>query len=554
MSATIGINDLKFVIFASGHDYTLADSGDGDVQIFSHPFVPKGSKNYAGQYYFLVPDEDGNPLDAVKDDIAHCTFTPAIGSTFSTVGDVTVECHYHREYIHDEETIIVDKTVKQIITVVNHGSKSTTRTYCDLYSDGYLFFRPSVVNTAQAEPMYSGIVGQAKLNATKISSIPWRTTDLGQGINNYGAPLVADLGNLADISELEFADTSNCVSINIFDGGSFDNLEPLRGWDTSKAKFIVIGRNCAFTDISAVAGWDTSSCEDMSYLTSNCDIISLHGVENWDVSKVKSLASAHYNCTSLTDISAVANWKTESLENLEAYLDGCISLTTLHGVENWNLPKLQNLHRAFARMSSLLSLEPLLAWVTPLLDTVQQAFTYCISLVNYHGVENLDVSNVTDYRECFRGNEKCTDISAVTSWNTGNGELFNLMFAENYWIPTIDPIAGWNFTSASDLSGMCHDCNNLTSVDDTAFNFAGKTITEMFHTVVMYWSSLASVKVWSDGSHTYDYNGEVDYPVSDLDHPLQPITKDASDASNWSRTGTGLNVFSSDWSNRPSWN
>ena len=29
MSATIAINDLKFVIFGAGHDYTLADSGDG---------------------------------------------------------------------------------------------------------------------------------------------------------------------------------------------------------------------------------------------------------------------------------------------------------------------------------------------------------------------------------------------------------------------------------------------------------------------------------------------------------------------------------------------
>ena len=50
MSATIEANDLKFVIFASGHDYTLADSGDGNVQIYSHPFVPLNSVNYAGMY------------------------------------------------------------------------------------------------------------------------------------------------------------------------------------------------------------------------------------------------------------------------------------------------------------------------------------------------------------------------------------------------------------------------------------------------------------------------------------------------------------------------
>ena len=147
MSATIGINDLKFVIFGAGHDYTLADSGDGDVQIFSHPFVPLHSVNYAGQYYFLVPDENGDPLDCVKDDIAHCTFTPALGSTFDTEGEVTVEVNYHREYIYDEETLVVDKTVSQVITVVNHGTVTQSETYYDLYSDGYGFYRPSSVNT-----------------------------------------------------------------------------------------------------------------------------------------------------------------------------------------------------------------------------------------------------------------------------------------------------------------------------------------------------------------------------------------------------------------------
>ena len=111
MSATIGINDLKFTIFASGHDYTLADSGDGDVQIFSHPFMPLNSINRAGFFYFLVPDENGDPMDAVKDDIAHCTFTPALGTAFDTEGETTVECHYHREYVYAEETLVVDKTV-----------------------------------------------------------------------------------------------------------------------------------------------------------------------------------------------------------------------------------------------------------------------------------------------------------------------------------------------------------------------------------------------------------------------------------------------------------
>ena len=87
MSATIATNDLSFYIFGSGHDYTLANSGKGEAMWFSHPFMPKGARAYAGMYYFLVADENGNLIDAVKDDIAHCTFTPALGDTFDTVGE-----------------------------------------------------------------------------------------------------------------------------------------------------------------------------------------------------------------------------------------------------------------------------------------------------------------------------------------------------------------------------------------------------------------------------------------------------------------------------------
>ena len=126
---SLTIEDLNFTIFASGHDYTLADSGDGEVQVFSHPFVPLNSVNYAGQWYFLVPDENGDSMDCVKDDLAHCTFTPALGATFNTEGEITVDCHYHREYIYPEETLVVDKTVSQKITVVNHGTVSSSQTY-----------------------------------------------------------------------------------------------------------------------------------------------------------------------------------------------------------------------------------------------------------------------------------------------------------------------------------------------------------------------------------------------------------------------------------------
>lgn len=163
------IENLSFTIWGNGHDYTpcLLIPVTEKYRSFHTLFVPLNSVNYAGQWYFLVPDEQGNPIDCVKDDLAHCTFTPALGATFNTEGEVTVECHYHREYIYPEETLVVDKTVTQKITVVDHGTVSSSRTYGDIYTDGYLFLRPRYTNSVETDIRYL-LFG----NPTKVSSFP----------------------------------------------------------------------------------------------------------------------------------------------------------------------------------------------------------------------------------------------------------------------------------------------------------------------------------------------------------------------------------------------
>ena len=514
------IDNLSFTIWGNGHDATLMDSGDGDARVFSHPFVPLNSLMYAGQWYFIVPDEQGNSVDAVKDDISHCTFSPAIGSTFDTEGAIEVTCHYHREYIYPEETIIVDKTVKQTIEVVDHGTVSSSQTRCDVYSDGYLFYHPSTVNTAISEAMYCS----SATGATKVSSIPWRVTALGK----YGQ--FAYTSQLVDINELQYADTSNVTEINeLFHGAKFQNLDPLAGWDTHNVtKIYRLAYDCPnLSDISGVAKWDVSNVTDMQGLMGTLPSLkNLHGVEDWDVRKVTTLWSAFWNL-GLTDISAVANWNPEAL---------------------------QDIRYIFARNTYLQSLSPLSGW-TPILYQIENAFEDCASLVNYEGVENFDVSNVTSFKQAFKNNKKCVDISAVAGWDVSNGITFTEMFEHNYWNTSIHAIESWVFKTGAILDRMFHENIAILTVDDATLdisNCAG-TVNMLMESELKY-SSLLGEDVFTDGSHWYDYNGLITQPVTDLDHPLVTYTKDASNAENWIVSGTNLQVFNSYWSNIPSWN
>lgn len=313
MSATISVKDANFTIFGSGHDYTRIDSGDGRKRFFSHPSLPKGAKLCANHYLFFVPDEDGNRIDAVRYDISHCTFSPAIGSILNTVGEQTIQVVYHREYIHDEETILVERIMETTVEVVDHGAIVTSDYTHDVYADGYCYVRPSTAN--HADPNY--YTNENGRQFSKISCIPFRA---------YSLKRLCEYSHCEDISELEFADLTYVQSMqNTFYECDIEDLSPLSQWDTSNVtNMSLMFADCRkITDLSPLSKWDVSKVKDMSrmfamsygsdtpYYGVNY-IKSLHGLEKWDVSNVTNFTTMFYDLYWLEDISAVKNWDISS--------------------------------------------------------------------------------------------------------------------------------------------------------------------------------------------------------------------------------------------------
>lgn len=548
---TIDTNKLKFVIFASGHDYTLADSGDGDVQIFSHPFVPKGSKNYAGQWYFLVPDEDGNPLDAVKDDIAHCTFTPTIGSTFSTVGEVTVECHYHREYVHDEETLVVDKTVSQIITVVNHGSKSETGTNLDIYSDGYGFIRPVNVNTVEEIDYVLG----GHDTVTKLSSIPWRATGLGAG-GIYG---FFSSENLTDISELAFADVSNCtVFTSLFAGDrSLVDISAVENWDTSNVEEITeLTPYSLINSLKPLAKWNTSKVTNLDRAFAEFVGTTLEGLENWDVSNVTNMRQIFYHNENLTDALAIANWDVSKVQRMD-YAFTVNKLTSTSFLALWNVESLKNMQGLFKQCEYLTDLSGLSNWQADITD-ISEAFANCYALRDLSGVHGLRTASVTNFAEVFAYCTFITTLDGLEGWDVSNGTNFYRMFKGDPWIADISAIADWDMSQAQNMYEMFTGCAWITNVDDLV-NWRLPNIQNIngfLNQCRACYSSLLGKRLWYNAYYYYDYedNQYTNPVVQDADHPLTYPTYDADKASGWISSGTGWNAFENTWVNRPAWN
>lgn len=495
MSATISANDLKFTIFGSGHDYTLIDSGEGEKRFFSHPFMPKGSVLRAGNYLFYVPDAQGNRIDAVKDDMSHCTFTPALNTALNTEGEQNIKVKYHREYIHDEETIIVEKTLECTIEVVDHGNVVYQDSTHWIYSDGYCFIKPMTTWIAEA----SAYTNENQRSFSKCSSIPWRAYSLKNLLNNSGC---------SDISELEYADVTDVQTME----GAF--------------------RSCAITDYEPIKDWNVSTCRNFKWFNAYSPATDLSPLGDWLLRGITvyspnggvDCTAMFYQMTNLVDLSGLANLDTSYVNNMSQMFERCNKIVSLLPLALWDVSNVVNMSGMFKT-----SFDEYDSWgMFPLRKSID-------------GLENWDVSNVTDFSDMFSYNLWLNDISALQNWDMSKGtDLSNML-----WSADVRSLAGFTF--------------DLSSATDLSVMFAQTMIrhsSQLSKDIVArrYWDedTQTMVNVWVDGS------GNV-YDPADVETTPAYITQDATDASTWTveivsagafipNTGTG------GWVNVPSWN
>lgn len=495
MSATISANDLKFTIFGSGHDYTLIDSGEGEERFFSHPFMPKGSVLRAGNYLFYVPDDQGNRIDAVKDDMSHCTFTPALNTALNTEGEQTIKVKYHREYIHDEETIIVEKTLECTIEVVDHGNVVYQDSTHWIYSDGYCFIKPMTTWIAEA----SAYTNENQRRFTKCSSIPWRAYSLKKLLNN---------SQCVDISELEYADVTDVQSME----DCFSS--------------------CLITDYSPIKDWNVSTCRNFKWFNTYSPATDLSPFGNWNLRGITAYSpnggvdctAMFYGMPNLVDLSGLANLDTSYVTNMSQMFERCNKVVSLLPLALWNTSRVTNMsgmfHTRFLAYDS---------WdMYPLRKSLD-------------GLDNWDVSNVTDFSHMFEANYWLNDISALTDWDMSKGTDLSYML----WSADVRSLTGFTFdlSSATDLSVM---------FAQTMIRHSSQLSKDIQEVQLWDEDTQSLVWVWADG------NGNK-YNPADVETTPAFITQDATDASTWTVEITNAGAFipntgTGGWVNVPSWN
>lgn len=213
------------------------------------------------------------------------------------------------------------------------------------------------------------------------------------------------------------------------------------------------------SSLTGISDWDVSNVTNMSLLFQNATgLTSLTGLENWDVQKVTNMTRIFNNVNKVTDLSPLSNWKTDSLQKLNtAFANN--SFTNLQGLENWNVSHVTDMGVIFMSDANLTDISALANWDTSNVTDLNRAFNVNQALTSLHGLENWNTSKVTNLEATFANEGSLVDASAIANWNTSNVTNMSVLFAGSN-AQYVD-LSNWDFSKVTSASNVI---NNTQSV------------------------------------------------------------------------------------------
>ena len=161
---------------------------------------------------------------------------------------------------------------------------------------------------------------------------------------------------------------------------------------------------------------------------------------------------------------------------------GCTSLTTINGLENVNMSNVSDMNYMFFNCSSLNRLDLSMINVDNV-TSMQSMFAGCTSLISLN-VTNWNTSNVTNMREMFNGCTLLAEITGLENFNVSNVEDISYLFFNDKSLESLD-LTKWNISKVTNMKQMFSGCTSLTEV--TASHEGGWDINEECDTSYMFY-------------------------------------------------------------------
>lgn len=217
-------------------------------------------------------------------------------------------------------------------------------------------------------------------------------------------------------------------------------------------------RNTTLTNLDANS-LDTSSVTSMQRTFENAsNLSSLTGISDWNVQKVTDMTRIFNNVNKVPDLSPLSNWKTDSLQNLNtAFANN--SFTNLQGLENWNVSHVTDMNSTFMGDTILNDLNALVKWDISNVTNLSMMFNRDSNLVTLTGLENWNTSKVTNLYATFANEGSLVDASAIANWNTSNVTNMSVLFAGSN-AQYVD-FSNWDFSKVTSASNVIKNTQSV---------------------------------------------------------------------------------------------
>lgn len=328
-------------------------------------------------------------------------------------------------------------------------------------------------------------------NIDGMSRLIWRTNYYSDNISLYGA----------------------------FSGTPITDFSPIANWDV---QFVSVQLySCNMTSLSFMSNWDLSRCNNFSFAscTRLTDISALNNKERTDDWIYISL----YNCSSLTSLNGLSGFKLSSVN-----LTNCSSLTSLNGLQNCTITLSSGMCSGCTSLRDISALSS--ATFDSSTNNISSMFNGCSSLVSLDGLENLDISNITDLNAVFYGCTALSDIDAISGWNPYQVTNVAWLFTNCSSITSFAPLRNWTTAQLTAINGAFTGCSSITDLTGlTGFNIGQSTTMSGLFKGCTSLTDITAITIW--------YVANV-YNMSEMFYGCTALTSVAP-LRNWRISGLG---------------
>jgi len=168
-------------------------------------------------------------------------------------------------------------------------------------------------------------------------------------------------------------------------------------WSTMEDAF----RGCAnLTSVTSFTNPNFNNVSIFSSMFQSCSSITTLDVSSFNTSNAIKIRFMFFGCSNVTTLD-ISGFDTSKVDDASSAFNGCSNVTTLD-VSNFNTTSLVNASFMFRSCSSITTLD-VSSFNTSGITNMWSMFRACTSLTDIIGVEDFDITNVTDIRQFLEG-------------------------------------------------------------------------------------------------------------------------------------------------------